>query len=274
MISSFLNSKKLGRTKANIYILLFCFLVNFKIYKCDYASCKSNSNLNNNNCFSNIIKFEGNKYRAGRFETTKDGGLIIEYSEDAQPGKGRLFYRLTKDGRGYYDDDNPIREINMTEVKVTRNEKNTEDVRVSGRYEARNKLIVLDGDTSGKEYLFSTSSWYSFTELHDLDSGNFTSWFTPDFFNIDHKYIFSYQYDILRQPNSYNYFIIYCQYEKQNDKNESLSEYYYIRKFKFNSFGGSNSYTHIKEVHEQDNENVRLISSFIMKEKSLFININ
>ena len=119
MLSSFLNSNKLGRTKANIYILLFCFLVNFKIYKCDYASCKSNSNLNNNNCFTNIIKIEGNQYRAGRFETTKDGGLIIEYSEDTTPGKGRLFYRLTKDGRGYYDDDNPIREINMIDVKDT-----------------------------------------------------------------------------------------------------------------------------------------------------------
>ena len=238
MISSFLNSKKLGRTKANIYILLFCFLVNFKIYKCDYASCKSNSNLNNNNCFTNIIKFEGNKYRAGRFETTSDGGLIIEYSEDSQPGKGRLFYRLTKDGRGYYDDDNPIREISMTDVKDTKNEKN-ENIHVSGRYEARSKLIVLDGDTSGKEYLFSTSCWYSFTELHDLDSGNFSSWFTPDFFGMDGKYIFSFHYDILRQPDTYNYFIIYCQYDRQ-EGNDAFSEYYYIRKFKFNSFQGNN----------------------------------
>ena len=189
MLSSFLNSNILGRTKANIYILLFCFLVNFKIYKCDYASCKSNSNLNNNNCFTNIIKIEGNQYRAGRFETTKDGGLIIEYSEDSLPGKGRLFYRLTKDGRGYYDDDNPIREINMTEVKNTKDEGGTNNVQVSGRYEARNKLVVIDGDTTGKEYLFSTSSWYSFTELHDLDSGNFSSWFTPEFFGMNGKYI-------------------------------------------------------------------------------------
>ena len=212
MLALFLSLEKLGKIKTNIYIIFFCFLVNLNIYKCDYNSCKTNSNFNNNDCFNNIIKFEGNKYRAGRFETTSDGGLIIEYSEDSQPGKGRLFYRLTKDGRGYYDDDNPIREINMINVKDTKNEKN-ENIHVSGRYEARSKLIVLDGDTSGKEYLFSTSCWYSFTELHDLDSGNFSSWFTPDFFGMDGKYIFSYQYD--RQAG-----------------NDAFSEYYYIRKFK------------------------------------------
>ena len=197
-----INIKK-NKNKTNIWILILYFLINFKILKCDYESCKSNRDFGNINCFNNIIKFEGNKYRAGRFETTKDGGLIIEYSEDAEPGGGRLFYRLTKDGRGYYDDDNPIRIFNITNVIETKDEEGTKTLYISSRYEARNALIVIDGDTTEKEYLFSTSCWYTLTELHDLDSGNYSTWFTPVFFNMNSKYIFSYNYDILREPNSY-----------------------------------------------------------------------
>ena len=69
-----INIKK-NKNKTNIWILILYFLINFKILKCDYESCKSNRDFGNINCFNNIIKFEGNKYRAGRFETTKDGGL-------------------------------------------------------------------------------------------------------------------------------------------------------------------------------------------------------
>ena len=132
------------------------------------------------------------------------------------------------------------------------------------------RFVVIDGDTTGKEYLFSTSSWYSFTELHDLDSGNFSSWFTPEFFGMNGKYIFSFNYDILRQPNTNNFFIIYCQYEKQSG-NDAYSESYYIRKFKLDSFSGNNAYNELKVIYEENNENIRSISSFIMEAKSLLV---
>ena len=267
-ILSSINGKKNMR-KVNILFFIFNLFINFGIFKCDYQDCKTNQDLSNTDCFNNIIKFENNNYRAGRFEKTKDGGLIIEYSENTQPGKGRLFYRLTKDGRGYYENDNPIREFNITTVKDTKNEKN-DDIHISSRYEARNALIVLDGDTSGKEYLFSTSCWYSYTELHDLETGNFFAWFTPDFFGITGKYIFSYNYEILRQPGTNNYFIIYCEYDRQ-EGNDAYSESYFIRKFKLTSFGETNPYSQINKVSEENNENDRIISAFIMETKQIYI---
>ena len=174
MSDFFMSSKIYLRNirEINILLLIFCFLLNFQVSKCDDDSCKTHNDLGDSVCFNNIIKFERNKYRAGRFETTKDKGLIIEYSEDSTPGIGRLFYRLTKDGRGYYENDNPIREFNVSKV-VSIKDEHDNDQKISSRYEARNALIILDGDTTEKEYLFSTSSWYSFTELHDLETGDF-----------------------------------------------------------------------------------------------------
>ena len=66
-------------------ILLFHFLINLLIIKCEDYVCKKNNDLANTKCFNTIIKFNSKKYRAPEFVTTKDGQLIIEYSEDATP---------------------------------------------------------------------------------------------------------------------------------------------------------------------------------------------
>ena len=255
--------------KEIIRFYYFFLFINFQILEGDIEACKQNSDLGNLKCFNNIIKFEGGKYRAGRFVTTKNGELIIEYSEDSTPGGGRLFYRLTKEGRGYYEDDNPIRKFKIDKV-VSIKDEHGENFNCSGRYEARNALMILDGDETEKEYLFSTSSWFSFTELHDLDSGNYSFWFTTDFFNLNDKYIFSYNYEILRQPNTHNYFIIYTQYDSiKNDK--SFSESYYIRKFKLDSFNQTYPYNEIKVTYNTNNENDRIVSAFIMENKELLV---
>ena len=81
----------------------------------------------NNLYYSNEILFfdsENKYYRAGHFVTTKNGELIIEYSEDATPGGGRLFYRLNPDGRGYYSGNNPIKQIEISKTVETKNENN------------------------------------------------------------------------------------------------------------------------------------------------------
>ena len=193
--------------KSNIYffwILTFHFILNFNIFKCDDFVCKTHNDFSDSNCFNNIIKLDSKEYRAGEFVTTNDGQLIIEYSQDTTPGKGRLFYRLTSDGRGYYTDANPIKEFEMnTTYLATFKDQGDKKENICGRYEGRNIIITLDGDSSGKQYLFSTSSWYSYTELYDLESDNYWTWFTTEFFEIpDNKYIFSFKYNLLKQPNS------------------------------------------------------------------------
>ena len=268
VIFSIFNLFKRSLGKINSSYLIFYLILNFKILNCTDSPCKDNNiiNLENTNCFNNIIKFEGNKYRAGRFVTTKNGELLIEYSEDSNtPGEGRLFYRLTKDSRGYYDDGNSIKKFNIGN-KVSTKDEHGNNIQISGRYEARNILINLEGDTSGKEYLLSTSSWYSLTELHDLESDIHYSWSTPDFFNMNSKYIFSFQYEILNQPNTYNYFLIYVEY-KELSGNYAASESFYIRKFNLKFFNESNPYKEIKVINEPQNENDRVISAFIIENK-------
>ena len=95
--------------------------------------------------------------------------------------------------------------------------------------------------------------------------------FTPDFFNLNGKYIFSYNYEILRQPNTYNFFIIYTQYEGLDGSKNAYTEAYYIRKFKIKSFSESNPYEELAVAHDDNNENDRIVNGFIMKDKNLLV---
>ena len=254
------------------WIFLFYFLLNFLIVKCEDYVCKTKNDFSKTECFNNIIKLPLD-YRAGRFVTTKNGELIIEYSEDATPGGGRLFYRLNPDGRGYYPGDNPIKQIEISETFATKNEAGV-DITCSGRYEARNMLINLVGDSTKKEYLFSTSSWYSFTELYDIESHNYLTWFTSDFFgmpkitNDRYRYIYSYIYSLLNEPDTTNYFIVYIQYVSDNAK----SDCYMIKKFSFQREEGSINRTIHTSLQNTDNYDNRAISAVIMeKDKKLVI---
>ena len=254
--------------KSNIYffwILTFHFILNFNIFKCDDFVCKTHNDFSDSNCFNNIIKLDSKEYRAGEFVTTNDGQLIIEYSQDTTPGKGRLFYRLTSDGRGYYTDANPIKEFEMnTTYLATFKDQGDKKENISGRYEGRNILITLDGDSSGKQYLFSTSSWYSYTELYDLESDNYWTWFTTEFFEIpDNKYIFSFKYNLLKQPNSNNYFLVYIQYSHttgSGDAAVSSSEYYAIKKFTLKLENGVMTKNITKTITNNNNYDNRVIS--------------
>ena len=267
------NNKKMY--KKTIYfqsIFLFYFLLNFLIVKCEDFVCKNNNNFGNLKCFNNIIKLPLD-YRAGRFVTTENGELIIEYSEDATPGGGRLFYRLNPDGRGYYPGDNPIKQIEINKYVETIDEKDV-NTKCSGRYEARNILINLNDDSTKKEYLFSTSSWYSFTELYDIESHVYLTWFTSDFFgmpkttNNRYRYIYSYIYSLLNEPDTTNYFIVYIQYES----GDAVSDCYMIKKFSFQREEGSINRTIHTSLQNKDNHDNRAISAVIMeKDKKLVI---
>ena len=147
---------------------------------------------------------------------------------------------------------------------------------IAGRYESRNILIQLEGDSSGKEYLFSTSSWYSYTELYDLESDNYWTWFTTDFFDIpDNKYIFSYKYNLLKQPNQNIYFLVYIQYKTTTfagtESKSSSSEYFAIKKFSLKSVNGKIQKDIKKTITNSDNFDNRVISSIILASKNVII---
>ena len=141
--------------------------------------------LDNTDIFNNLIKLD---FRAGHFATNRKGDLIIEFSGDPLVGK-RLFYGFKKNGRGFFDD-KYIREKDLDSSY--------------GRYEARNIFISLKEDTTHqKEYLFSTSSYQSYTELHDLENDEYKIKISDDF---NGKRIFSFVYTLLETSiDNYNY---------------------------------------------------------------------
>ena len=66
--------------------------------------------LSDTSCFDNIITIKKN-FRAGQFATNLKGDMIAEYSNnDGNNLYKRLFFGLKKNGRGYFPDENSIKE--------------------------------------------------------------------------------------------------------------------------------------------------------------------
>ena len=66
----------------------------------------------------------------------------------------------------------------------------------TSRFESKNKIIYLSNDfNKEKEYLFSTSSYITVTELHDLKGNISNYWDTNSFWETTR--IFSYKFVIL-----------------------------------------------------------------------------
>ena len=90
-INNYIQSR-LQTQKFILNTLLFLFLISYTLNVVQ-DSCY-NVKTYDNDCFNDKIVFKNN-FRAGHFETLKDGTLIIEYSSDAE-SKKRFFYGLKK----------------------------------------------------------------------------------------------------------------------------------------------------------------------------------
>ena len=166
--------KKRSFIKLNHSIFIICFYLSvFKFYI-----------LNIDVDLNNILVFDSKKYRSGNLAINSKGDMIAEYSRENY----RLFYGLDKDGL-YYFTDKDNNEIHTKEINITNSDRT-----VFGRYESKNLFISLkDYINNNKQYLFSTSSYQSVTELYDLeDLENNKIKTTQNFLEYE---IFSYQYD-------------------------------------------------------------------------------
>ena len=198
--------------------------------------------LDNTDIFNNLIKLD---FRAGHFATNRKGDLIIEFSGDPLVGK-RLFYGFKKNGRGFFDD-KYIREKDLDSSY--------------GRYEARNIFISLKEDTTHqKEYLFSTSSYQSYTELHDLENDEYKIKISDDF---NGKRIFSFVYTLLETSiDNYNYYFLIFTGPTGNI-NDETGDNYTITKFTFTN-NDFNSYERHLTTGKKFPD--RVISGFILEE--------
>lgn len=98
-------------------------------------TCKSSATVTNKDCFTDIIKFDQNVYRAGHAVVTQDNELLIEYSLDADSST-RLFYGLQSNGRNYFPDDSFVKTVNVDSHE-----------NVKCRYESMNRLVRINSDT-------------------------------------------------------------------------------------------------------------------------------
>ena len=93
--------------------------------------------------------------------------MIVEFSDDVEndPNKEYGYSRIflwserKENSRYFFQNDSPIWEIeNIGSVDSAR-----------GRYESLNQLVITESDIErNDEYLFSTSSYDSLTELHHI----------------------------------------------------------------------------------------------------------
>ena len=243
-----------------IKYLFFSFLILIQINS-GGSSCPNGVYLSDTSCFDNLITIKKN-YRGGQFATNLNGDMFIEYSNDnSNSYYKRFFVGLKKNGRGFFPNENIYKEKDVKYIDSTTG---------YGRYESRNLFVCLADDlTRKKEYLFSTSTWDSLTELHDMENDTYTSRGTRNIFEtLD---IFSYEYSLieLKEANQMSYFIAFTEHEAEKVDNKDYSKKFKVIKFKLTSFDLNSGYKKLAEYTNWYNYNDRILSAFLLEKHNL-----
>ena len=240
----------------SLFITFLLIIQNINLSLC--ATCAKDTLISDTKCFNNVLKFDSKKYRAGHFVTYKNGDMIAEFSDDGALGDNtvgysRIFYGLKENGRYYFPDESPIWEIqNIGKIDNAR-----------GRYESLNLLVVKEDDlTRENEFLFSTSSYDSLTELHIISNKTYTYAKTTSFVG---KEIYSFQYPMVEvKYNDKIFYFIGITFVRLTDRH---GDSIYIKKFGFNSFSLSDINTYnSKTLTLEDNYDNRIFHMFAIEE--------
>ena len=231
-----------------LYLFIILFLTKLKSF--NFTKCGVNDDFNSKTCFNDIIKFNNKKYRAGQICTNKKNDLIIEYSDES-PGNSRLFYSLKENGRGFFQNEEIIKEMTLTNDKI------------NDRYESINAFISLESDINKeKQYLLSISSYMSLTELHDMEEGTYQKWLTTDFLNIEeNRYILSPRFTFLEWKNANVYFLVFIQKAGTDSQGQDFSNSYTIKKFSFKKEKDLIKINHLNQIEDKSMYNVRVITA-------------
>ena len=220
-----------------IYLYLYLFLINIS--------------LSYSNILNKILVFDSKHYRAGHFAFNKNGDMVIEYSYK----NFRLFYGLKSNGKEYFKDDND----NNTYIKEIVIGNDTENV----RYESRNIFISLNNDDN-EQYLFSTGTDLSITELHNLEKNSSIYISTTTFFG---QKIYSYSFSLFAIESKKLYYIIFLSDTSNTNKN------CIINALSFSGYDLSSSA--IKKTNTITINLInRIVNSFLMNEKIVIFYLN
>ena len=183
----------------------------------------------------------------------KNGDFILEFSVDEESGK-RLFYGLKKNGRYFFPNENPTKEVELSS-------KTYDGRTVVARYESMNAFISLKDDISyNKQYLFSLSTYFCFMELYDFSQEEVQSstTYTKDYFST---VIFSFRFSLLETKlnNKMTYFLVFS----HKDGEEQKGEYFSIKKMQFSDINFNKNDIISNPVYKSK-LNDRSISAFLI----------
>ena len=259
----FFPKTRLIKNYFHLYILILPTILNFRFSHCQSipTGCVRNPSLNDELCFTNIIKLDNRNYQASNFAKNKNGDLAIEFSEHSEISSTRLLYGLTKDGRYLFKNESSYtHEINIVNTLL-------EDFSFDSIYKTTN-LFVSIKDTSNKEnqFFFSLNTYYSTVELHDLNNDDVNTnkhyiWKLNDFFNLNEEdYIFPYECNLLELPNENAYIIAFI---PTINVYVDILDIGFIKKFTFRSFD-NDPYEEKSSVKYNDYLNRRILKVILM----------
>lgn len=205
-----------------LFFLIFLSALNQILSK----TCKEEMKISNKDCFNDILIFDDFNWRAGHSDTNKNKIFIMEFSNDAESG-ARLFYGLRPNGRYYFANESPTKEITLPTT-------NYNGRAVAARYESINKFISLKNDINKEnEYFMSISTYYCYMEIHNI---------TEDAINSDQIYtlpyldnhMFSFKFDIPGTTSSGEmiYYLAFIPSYESHESGDRLS----VKKIGFSNF--------------------------------------
>ena len=179
------NGKIINAIKYNYTnFIISLILILIQIPPFTYESCNNiNKNLENSECFNNILVFNSSFNRAGHFAKNKNGDVITEFSAGKRGYyHQRFFYYLYKSGKYFYKEKNIVPIDYRSDI-------------YEGRYESTNLFVATKSDVNKtKEYLLSLSSYKTLIEIYDIENNYIYQEITEiKFING----IFSFQFPIL-----------------------------------------------------------------------------
>ena len=215
---SLINSEKV--------FLFFIFLIKITSSETNTCNSENNKQLSNTDCFTDIIKFDQDNYRAGHAIVTKNKELLIEFSLDYN-SSNRLFYGLKNNGRNYFPDDSFVKIVDIGD-----------DNGIKSRYESMNRMVKINDNTNGEtEYILSISTFKTVMELYDPETFNSAITYSKNY--LDYQ-LFSFQFQILEGKinNEYVYFCSFTPTENiDNVGGKETGTKTILTRFKFSSLG-------------------------------------
>ena len=183
--------------------------------------CRIDNDIIKTQWLNNFIDFKEYRYRFTTLLVNDEGDLILFSSPEELNGQ-RLFYRITKDGRPYYKNNN--NEEIFSKNKIVLDGDNNGAL----RYESQVFLIkvVNDNYDENRQFLVSISLFQGFMEIYDIDNNDipFSIVSIYDFCDIE---IYSRKGSIIELDNKqYLYFL--------SGKNYKTGAFYLsLKKFQF-----------------------------------------